>query len=90
MPHTPGPWTVHRVLGQPVVHAIYGRPGMDDSQLKPVQMLGYGVNQEANARLIAAAPAMLLALKEAVALLGSLEKSAPMLHAVIRDATGEE
>ncbi len=54
--YTLGPWQIHpnglRIC------ATYGKPGMDDSQLIPVSLLGCGVNRDANARLIAAAPEM--------------------------------
>ena len=59
--HTPGPWTV----GGPDNSDVLGcRPGK--SYTYPVaQCTGYKEEREANARLIAEAPAMLEALREA-------------------------
>ncbi len=58
--HTKGPWEVYgkhpAVVG---VKSIFGSPSMDDSQLSPVRAISPGVNQDANACLIAAAPDML-------------------------------
>jgi hypothetical protein len=59
--HTPGPWTVGRdfsiIAGSEEIAALYTNDGADDSKPYPV---------EANARLIAAAPELLEALKDAV------------------------
>ena len=51
---TPGPWEVF----QDFVKAVHGKPAIDGSELLPVLQLSRGVNMEANARLIAAAPEM--------------------------------
>jgi len=55
--YTPGPWAISP--SKRGIKTVYGRPGMDDSQLEPVRLLGEGINLQANARLIAAAPKLL-------------------------------
>ncbi len=62
--HTAGPWEVFSTgRGRVEVKSVYASPGMDDSQLYPASAISPGVNQEANARLIAAAPDLLEACK---------------------------
>lgn len=66
--HTPGPWEVFRHPAVVQIKTVFGSPKMDMSQLVPVPSVAPGVNQEANAQLIAAAPTMLDALEEIKAL----------------------
>jgi hypothetical protein len=66
--HTPGPWTVARQAAKQSEGEMFQKPLFikDDSD-KPVCIMGSGnvhyANAEANARLIAAAPALLAALE---------------------------
>jgi hypothetical protein len=62
---TPGPWEVFRSGPGLEVKTVYGRLGMDRSQLIPAVVMP-GVNAEANARLIAAAPDMWAALVDLI------------------------
>ena len=71
--HTPGPWTIPDwrqlgridvVAGEVKVAAVYLQPD-------PITIKGWPT-EEANARLIAAAPALLEALKEAADCIGEL------------------
>ena len=62
--HAPGPWEIGPD-GRSIKN-VYGSRSCDDSQLWPVRVTGRGVNQLANARLIAAAPELLDALKDMV------------------------
>ena len=61
MSYTPGPW---EWFGNSI-KSVYGKYGMDDSELLPVARLGSGKNLEANARLISASPEMYEALEAA-------------------------
>lgn len=61
--YTPGPWQVFPPDMPVQIKAILGYLDMDESQLIPVTRLGRGVNTEANARLIAAAPILFEALE---------------------------
>ena len=66
--HTPGPWEIHKDLGEPVPQYIYGA---DTTYVCAIKRVGRQPNSpdvidtfNANARLIAAAPDMLEACKE--------------------------
>ena len=61
--HTPGPWTINKDGGVPIIGFDVG----DGGELLPIVYRVGGFNQRvanANARLIAAAPALLAALTE--------------------------
>jgi len=59
--HTPGPWQLTHIAGQ-----CYIIEGADASAILSIDRRGDLVDQHANARLIAAAPAMLEALRWAM------------------------
>jgi hypothetical protein len=61
-PHTPGPWNVHELAVNEYAPAIYAQDGTKLCQLDKWEP-PYRDEQLANASLIAAAPAMLEALK---------------------------
>ena len=92
--HTPGPWTYKRDYTRP--DAIGGDYFYDicDADGKPLNIVVFG---EANARLIAAAPDMLEALKDIVenlSMQAAMQRYAPGLlaaaHAAIAKAEGVE
>ena len=67
--HTPGPWVVVGSLTKYVEARLVGRLIQEVAACGPtIADEGYGQQQEANARLIAAAPALLEALKAVHAL----------------------
>lgn len=67
MEHTPGPWTVHNRTGMAaskygkfcIASHVYSTPNMTSGK----DAICSGINEEANARLIAAAPELLEALE---------------------------
>ena len=59
MTHTPGPWTARREGG-----TWYVEVGRDQDYFDICELFGGGDKMEANARLIAAAPELLDALKD--------------------------
>ena len=59
MTHTPGPWTARREGG-----TWYVEVDRDVDYFNICELYGGGIKTEANARLIAAAPALVDALKE--------------------------
>ena len=68
--HTPGPWEIHKDLGEPVPQYIYGA---DTTYVCAIKRVGRQPNSpdvidtfNANARLIAAAPDLLAACKLAL------------------------
>ena len=61
MPHTPGPWTARKEGG-----TWYVEVGHDQDYFDICELFGGGDKMEANARLIAAAPELLEALKKAI------------------------
>jgi hypothetical protein len=84
---TPGPWEVFRFGPGLEVKTIYGCSGMDRSQFIPAVVMP-GVNAEANARLIAAAPDLLAACELALPHLVN-EPAADAVRAAIAQARGE-
>lgn len=84
MSHTPGPWTVDgRGIGTP--WNITGADGNDVALASQRSSRSPDMERTANARLIAAAPDLLLACKEA--LLGCTDEFlAPILQAAISKA----
>lgn len=90
--HTPGPWSVELVAGLPVI--VAGRHRVGEAQVDGGigRLKEPGVREEvaANARLIAAAPEMLEALKAAERELQELESSDAlfMARAAIDKAEG--
>ena len=79
--HTPGPWEV--------VDSMYG--GKSAVQIHPHYMVAEidgrdDAEQEANARLIAAAPDMLAAVKDAKAIVDRIQDGAPDASPLSRDA----
>lgn len=74
MTHTKGPWRVGKdreTVTEPNTDDIIAKPGKNFSIINPSQRL------EANARLIAAAPELLEALKMALTSLDDLSKAYP-------------
>lgn len=76
--HTPGPWEVREGC------AIYAPKGFKPYSVRLADCLGYKEEREANARLVAAAPAMLEALREAVA------RVADIVNAIGKDCIAVE
>ena len=60
MAHTPGPWQIHR--------ANSSRRGYDVETANGRRLVAFNLSNEANARLIAAAPELLAALTDLIAL----------------------
>jgi hypothetical protein len=67
MSHTPGPWSTGQYPINDYAYAIYG---VDNSKIGVVEKFDapYKAEEEANARLIAAAPDLYIALKSLYAL----------------------
>jgi hypothetical protein len=61
--HTPGPWVINREQEE----ILYGKLSVEDKSGYFIAQVDEGQNQEANARLIAAAPTMLAALQAVLA-----------------------
>lgn len=87
--HTRGPWTIHPKWGQPAVGVDVG----DGGPLLPIAEVVGGQNKtaaKANARLIAAAPDLLAALRESAGefarLAGMLQDGNPLFGKILRDA----
>ena len=62
--HTPGPWTLHPTALHPAVRSV-GTPDAGPRRICTVGTMNGNPVDKANARLIAAAPELLEALKEA-------------------------
>ena len=62
--HTPGPWTLHPTALHPAVRSV-GTPDAVPRRICTVGTMNGNPVDKANARLIAAAPELLEALKEA-------------------------
>lgn len=62
-PHTPGPWTVYRGAQGQISIDQDGEKGKADIAIIPKGANGLGEANDSNARLIAAAPEMLEALR---------------------------
>ncbi len=81
--HTPGPWGLHYSAGHGVEADIVGA---DDQKFKVGRLASVATipetwgDSKANARLIAAAPELLKALKYAIRLYGATEMSNPDLE----------
>jgi hypothetical protein len=92
--HTPGPWTLNKTGGIPIVGFDVG----DGGELLPIVPEVHGYNKreaKSNARLIAAAPDMLAALRRAVLALAFAAETSPAMRddyeavsAAIAKATG--
>jgi hypothetical protein len=91
--HTPGPWSVYPETDGAEICAVDMAPGLPIRQIvaRPVR----GDNWIANARLIAAAPELLEALREYASVYSEYWKPGmpilePMSDAAIAKATGEQ
>jgi len=85
--YTKGPWTVHRTMKDCVT--FDGPEGMENLFLCNVDGY-YACQNEADARLIAAAPELLEALKAVVSVADRATVEFDMARAAIAKATGEQ
>ena len=95
MNHTPAPWRFYwRSLNKEAVCGVFAEP-REGHAYAIAQCPQYEKQEqwEANARLICAAPAMLAALKEAIAFIGNEPEGLELAYriaALIKQAEGEQ
>ena len=84
--HTPGPWEVAQYAGDVTMIENRAPTGYGYSLTQVARILPVSESAEANARLIAAAPDLLIAAQQALYLLTSHGITHPSIDATIRPA----